>query len=79
MLTFALYSPTLCHEKQREIGVLLMVAAIVAAIRLRGEPITSSQRIQCSWPGWCGARFTESGQLRKKCTSVINANIGATA
>jgi len=46
MLTFAFSSPTMFDmDKQRENGALLIAACIVAAIRLRGEPITRSPKV----------------------------------
>jgi hypothetical protein len=45
-LTFAFSSPTLSGvDKQRENGALLIAACIVAAIRLRGEPIVRSPKV----------------------------------
>jgi hypothetical protein len=38
----------LCMDKQRETGALLIAASLVAAIRLRGEPIENSLKIQAA-------------------------------
>jgi hypothetical protein len=35
-------------DKQRETGALLIAASLVAAIRLRGEPIENSLKIQAA-------------------------------
>ena len=45
-LMFAFHSPMLSGmDKQRENGALLIAACIVAAIRLRGEPIKPSPKL----------------------------------
>ena len=45
-MTFALYSPMLsAMDKQRENNALLIAACIVAAIRLRGEPIERTPKV----------------------------------
>lgn len=45
-LTFALSSPRLLGvDKHRETGALLIAACIIAAIRLRGEPIRPSPKL----------------------------------
>jgi hypothetical protein len=45
-LTFAVSSPkVLAVDKQRETGALLIAACIIAAIRLRGEPIRPSPKL----------------------------------
>ncbi len=57
-LTFAFSSPRLYGmDKQRENGALLIAASIVAAIRLRGEPIKPSPKLT--------ATVSDSVQLAK--------------
>jgi len=47
LLTFSICSPTVNSvDKQRETGALLIAATLVAAIRLRGEPIDNSLKVQ---------------------------------
>jgi hypothetical protein len=49
ILAFAICSPALSGmDKQRETGALLIAACIVAAIRLRGEPIRPSPKLMAT-------------------------------
>ena len=57
-LAFALPTPAnSAMDKQRENGALLIAASIVAAIRLRSEPIQRSPKVVAtvpySLPEWC--------------------------
>ena len=46
VLIFAFSSPILTEmDKQRETGALFIAASIIAAIRLRGEPIRPSPKL----------------------------------
>ena len=49
---FALYSPTMFgmtdEDKRKETGALLIAACIIAAIRLRGEPIKPSPKLSAT-------------------------------
>jgi hypothetical protein len=66
-LTFAFSSPTLFGvDKQRENGALLIAASIVAAIRLRGEPIVRSPKVM--------ATISDSVQLARLVLQELERN-----
>ena len=47
-LLFAFCSPTLARMPERERGALLIAACLIAAIRLRGEPIQPSPKLKAT-------------------------------